>query len=92
MPYLQLDTPFKHSVEDKRRLAKRFGEIYSVEMSANVHRLTVAIRELGEGGCLRCTDGEPYPAGILMLDIREGRSAEKREQVAWMLVRASFPA
>lgn len=88
MPYLQLDTPFRHSVEDKQRLAKRFGEIYSVEMAASVHRLTVAIRELGDGGCWRCTDGEPYPAAILMCDIREGRTAQKREELAWKLVRA----
>lgn len=88
MPYLQLDTPFTHSTEDKRRLAKRFGEIYSNDMAANVNRLTVAIRELGEGGCWRCSEGEPYPAGILMLDIREGRTAEKREALAWRLVEA----
>jgi phenylpyruvate tautomerase PptA (4-oxalocrotonate tautomerase family) len=88
MPYLQLDTPFKHSAEDKQKLAKRFGEIYSIEMSANINRLTVAIRELGESGCWRCGDGAPYPAAILMCDIREGRSAEKREDLAWKLVRA----
>jgi hypothetical protein len=29
MPYLQLDTPFKHTTERKRRLARRLGEIYS---------------------------------------------------------------
>jgi hypothetical protein len=28
MPYLQLDTPFKHTAEQKRRLAMRLGEIY----------------------------------------------------------------
>lgn len=88
MPYLQLDTPFHHSDDDKRALAKRFGEIYSVHMSANVNRLTVAIRELGEGGIWRCGAGDPYPAGILMLDIREGRTADTREQLAWKLVGA----
>jgi hypothetical protein len=88
MPYLQLDTAFTHSVDAKHRLAKRLGEIYSVEMASNVNRLTVAIRELGEGGCWRCGDGEPYPAGILMCDIRIGRSAEKREALAWKLVAA----
>jgi hypothetical protein len=88
MPYLQLDTPFQHSLENKKRLAKRFGEIYSAEMASNVHRLTVSIRELGEGGCWRCGDGEPYPAGILMCDIREGREAAQREALAWKLVRA----
>ena len=42
-----------------------------------IERVTVAIRELGEGGCWRCGDGEPYPAGI-----------QKREALAWKLVRA----
>ncbi|MGC1304167.1 MAG: hypothetical protein WA840_17505 [Caulobacteraceae bacterium] len=88
MPYLQLDTPFRHSVDDKRRLARRLGEIYAAEMASNVHRLTVSIRELGEGGCWRCGDGEPYPAGILMCDIREGRDRQRREALAWKLVRA----
>lgn len=88
MPYLQLDTPFTHSFEEKRRLAKRLGEIYSTEMSSNVHRITVAIRELGDAGCWRCGDGEPYPAAILMCDIRGGRDRETRSALAWKLVRA----
>jgi phenylpyruvate tautomerase PptA (4-oxalocrotonate tautomerase family) len=50
MPYLQLDTPFKHTTEQKRRLAKRLGEIYSTKMTSNINCLSVAIRELGEGG------------------------------------------
>jgi len=88
MPYLQLDTPFRHSLEEKRLLAKRFGEIYSAAMQSNVHRITVTIRELGEGGCWRCSEGDPYPAGILMCDIRAGRDKEKREALAWQLIRA----
>jgi phenylpyruvate tautomerase PptA (4-oxalocrotonate tautomerase family) len=48
VPYLQLDTPFSYSKEQKRGLAKRLGEIYSSEMNSNVERLTVAIRELGD--------------------------------------------
>ena len=80
MPYLQLDTPFSHTTEQKRRLAQRLGEIYSTRMSSNINRLTVAIRELGEGGMWRCGDGpdDPRPAAILMCDIRRGRSAELR--------------
>jgi phenylpyruvate tautomerase PptA (4-oxalocrotonate tautomerase family) len=88
MPYLQLDTPFSHSIDDKRRLAKRIGEIYSSTMSASVDRITIAIRELGEGGCWRCGEADPYPAGILMCDIRVGRDKETREALAWKLVRA----
>ena len=90
MPYLQLDTPFSHTTEQKRRLAQRLGEIYSTRMSSNINRLTVAIRELGEGGMWRCGDGpgDPRPAAILMCDIRRGRSAALRCALAAELVQA----
>ncbi len=90
MPYLQLDTPFSHTTEQKRRLAKRLGEIYSTKMTSNINRLSVAIRELGEGGLWRCGDGpnDPRLAAILMCDIRRGRSAELRGELAAELVKA----
>ena len=90
MPYLQLDTPFSHTPEQKRRLARRLGEIYSTRMTSNLNRLSVAIRELGEGGLWRCGDGpsDPRPAAILMCDIRKGRSAALRAQLAAELVKA----
>src|SRR5438034_3310952 len=40
------------------------------------------IRELGEGGVWRSIDGEPTPVSVLMCDIRRGRSAELRMEVA----------
>ena len=90
MPYLQLDTPFSHSTEDKRRLAERLGEIYSRQMNANRNRLTVSIRELGEGSVWRCGDGDEYPkpVGLLMCDIRRGRPVEVRAELAAMLLDA----
>ena len=88
MPYLQLDTSFPLSVDVKRRLAKRLGEIYSQTMSSNINRLTVAIRELGEGSVWRCGLDAPRPAALLMCDIRRGRTAEHRAQLAKRLVEA----
>ena len=90
MPYLQLDTPFSHSVEDKRRLAARFGEIYTTSMTSDINRLSVCIREVGEGGLWRCGDGtdDPRPAGLLMCDIRRGRPAEQRAALAERLLEA----
>jgi phenylpyruvate tautomerase PptA (4-oxalocrotonate tautomerase family) len=90
MPYLQLDTPFKHTTGQKRHLARRLGEIYSTKMTSNVNRLSVAIRELDEGGLWRCGDGpdDPRPAAVLMCDIRKGRSAKLRGELAAMLVEA----
>ena len=90
MPYLQLDTPFTHTTEQKRRLAKRLGEIYSTKMASNINRLSVAIRELDEGGLWRCGDGpdDPRPAAVLMCDIRKGRSAKLRAELAADLVKA----
>jgi phenylpyruvate tautomerase PptA (4-oxalocrotonate tautomerase family) len=77
MPYLQLDTPFTYTADQKQRLAKRLGNIYSTEMDANINRITIAVRELGDGGCWRCGPEDPRPAALLMCDIREGRSAER---------------
>jgi phenylpyruvate tautomerase PptA (4-oxalocrotonate tautomerase family) len=88
MPYLQLDTPFSCSIEDKQRLAKRLGEIYSQTMNSNINRLTVAIRELGPGSVWRCGEGDPRPAALLMCDIRRGRTAELRAKLARRLIDA----
>ena len=76
---------------DQRRLAKRLGENYATKMSSNINRLSVAIRELEEGGLWRCADGpdDPRPAAILMCDIRRGRSAKLRGELAAELVKAS---
>jgi phenylpyruvate tautomerase PptA (4-oxalocrotonate tautomerase family) len=86
MPYLQLDIPRSYSVAVKRDLARRMGEIYSQMMHASVTRISIAIRELSEGGLWRCTAGEPYPAALLMCDVRRGRAAEQREALAKALV------
>ncbi len=88
MPYLQLDVSRTYTTEVKRELARRLGEIFSRVMQADVRRISIAIRELGEGGLWRCTDGEPYPAALLMCDIRRGRPAEQRAALAEALVNA----
>jgi phenylpyruvate tautomerase PptA (4-oxalocrotonate tautomerase family) len=88
MPYLQLDTPFSCTIDQKRRLAKRMGEIYSDVMSANINRISIAIRELGEGGLWRCGPEEPRPVAFLMCDIRRGREKEVRAELARQLVAA----
>lgn len=88
MPYLQLDTPFSYSAEAKQRLAKELGAIYAGQMSSNINRLTVAIRELGDGGVWRCGEGEPRPAALLMCDIRRGRPAAQRAELARLLIQA----
>ncbi len=84
MPYLQLDVNGHYSVADKQRLAARLSETYSRMMAVDIRRVTVAIRELGEGSVWRIADlgGEPAASALLMLDIRKGRSAEQRMEVA----------
>jgi phenylpyruvate tautomerase PptA (4-oxalocrotonate tautomerase family) len=88
MPYLQLDISRNYPTDVKRKLAGRLGEIYSRIMQADVRRISIAIRELGEGGLWRCTGEEPYPAALLMCDIRRGRPAEQRARLAEALVGA----
>ena len=84
MPYLQLDTNGHYAPDVKKRLVAAMCETYARMMSVDIRRISVAIRELGEGGLWRIPDvgGEPVPASILMLDIREGRPPELRMAVA----------
>uniref|UniRef100_UPI003F492C94 tautomerase n=1 Tax=Cupriavidus yeoncheonensis TaxID=1462994 RepID=UPI003F492C94 len=84
MPYLQLDVNGHYPVADKKQLAARLIQTYSGMMSVDIRRITVAIRELGEGGVWRITKpgDEPEPVSIMMLDIRKGRSPELRMAVA----------
>jgi len=84
MPYLQLDVTGSYSVDDKRRLAAAMSETYASMMSVDIRRISVAIRELGEGGIWRIPEvgGEPVPVALLMLDIRRGRPADLRMEVA----------
>jgi phenylpyruvate tautomerase PptA (4-oxalocrotonate tautomerase family) len=88
MPYLQLDTPFSYSTEIKQRLAKRLGAIYAETMNSNINRISVAIRQLGEGSVWRCGEADPRPAALLMCDIRRGRPAQQRAELARMLIDA----
>ncbi|QNK65465.1 tautomerase family protein [Variovorax sp. PAMC26660] len=87
MPYLQLDVNGTHLVADKKRLAKKLSETYAQMMSVDIRRISIAIREVGEGGVWRMVDGEPVEVSVLMCDIRRGRSAELRLEVAKALCR-----
>ncbi|WP_420225337.1 tautomerase family protein [Pigmentiphaga litoralis] len=84
MPYLQLDVNARYPVEVKQRLAAKMCATYAEMMSVDIRRISVAIRELGEGGVWRITEAgnDPVPVSMLMLDIRRGRPAEQRMQVA----------
>lgn len=88
MPYLQIDVPNRYPLAQKQRLAKRLGEIYAEIMQASVRRISIAVRELADGGIWRCTEGEPYQAALLMCDIRRGRPAGQRARLAQALIDA----
>jgi len=85
MPYLQLDVNGQYPAEDKQRLASRLCETYAEMMDLEIERITVAIRELGDGAIWRVLEGELKPVSMLMCDIRRGRSAEHRMRVAQAL-------
>jgi phenylpyruvate tautomerase PptA (4-oxalocrotonate tautomerase family) len=70
MPYLQLDVANHYPVDVKRDLARRLGNIFARAMQTTPDMVTVAFRELGEGGVWRCNAGEPEPAALLSCDIR----------------------
>lgn len=82
MPYLQLDVNGHYAPEQKEQLARALCDTYSTMMSVDIARISVAIRELGEGAVWRTVDGTLTPVSVLMCDIRRGRSAELRLQVA----------
>jgi hypothetical protein len=84
MPYLQLDVNDHYPAGDKKRLAAAMCETYAAMMTVDIRRISVAIRELGKGGVWRIPEvgGEPVPVSMLMLDIRRGRPAELRMEVA----------
>jgi phenylpyruvate tautomerase PptA (4-oxalocrotonate tautomerase family) len=88
MPYLQLDVSNHYPVEVKRDLARRLGDSYARIMQTTPELVTVAFRELGEGGVWCCGGGEPQPAALLSCDIRRGRPAEQRAELAQALIDA----
>ncbi|MFD2288050.1 tautomerase [Pedobacter petrophilus] len=78
MPYLQLEVIRNYPYETKQLLAKKLGVLYSDIMKVDQNRITISIRELGEGSIWRCSNTEPMPAAIMMCDIRSGREANTR--------------
>jgi phenylpyruvate tautomerase PptA (4-oxalocrotonate tautomerase family) len=88
MPYLQLDVPDHYPVDVKRRLARCLGDHYARIMQTKPHRVTVAFRELGEGGVWACGASEPEPAAMIVCDVRRGRPAEQRAELAQAMIDA----
>jgi phenylpyruvate tautomerase PptA (4-oxalocrotonate tautomerase family) len=86
MPYLQIEVIRNYPVETKRLLAKAIGAAYSRIMQASPDRITVVIRELGEGAIWRCSAEDPAPGAIMMCDIRIGRTKDTREALSKKLV------
>ena len=82
MPYLQLDVNDTYSTDTKKALAGKMAATYADLMKVDIRRISIAIREVGQGGVWRTVDGEPVPVAVLMCDIRRGRPAELRMQVA----------
>ena len=86
MPYLHLDVPNHYPVDVKRALARRLGDHYARIMQTTPNLVTVAFRELGEGGVWCCGAGEPEPAAMLSCDVRRGRPPEQRAELAQALI------
>lgn len=82
MPYLQLDVNDSYPVDVKKELAKKMATTYADLMTVDIRRISIAIREVGQGGVWRTVDGEPVPVSVLMCDIRKGRPPELRMEVA----------
>jgi len=92
MPYLQIDVPQHYPPDVKRDLARRLGALYAEIMLTTPDKVSVAFRELAEGGLWRCGEGPPAPAAVLMCDVRRGRPPEQRARLAQALVDACVEA
>jgi phenylpyruvate tautomerase PptA (4-oxalocrotonate tautomerase family) len=88
MPYLQLDLPRHYPVDVKRDLARRLGDEYARIMQTTPDLVTIAFRELGEGGVWSCSAGAPEPAAMICCDIRRGRPPAQRAELAQALIDA----
>jgi phenylpyruvate tautomerase PptA (4-oxalocrotonate tautomerase family) len=86
MPSLQLFALPTYPPGVKRALAGRLGNAYAEIMETELGIVTVAIPDMGTDGVWRCADGGPEPAALLMCDIRQGRSAERRAELARRLI------
>jgi phenylpyruvate tautomerase PptA (4-oxalocrotonate tautomerase family) len=91
MPYLQLDVPARYTLEVKRGLARRLGNLYAEIMQTTPDLVDVSIREL-EDGVWHCGYQEPVPGAVLMAEIRRGRPAEQRARLAEALLDACVEA
>jgi len=88
MPDLQLDVPHHYPTDVKRALARRWGDSFACIMQTTPDLVTVAFRELAEGGVWCCGAGEPEPAALISCDIRRGRPPEQRAELAQALIDA----
>lgn len=86
MPSLQLDLPLVMDVDTKKALAREIGAIYVEVMQIRADIITISIHDLGPGGVWRCSDDEPSLAGLVMCDVRAGRSTETRGLLARRIV------
>jgi phenylpyruvate tautomerase PptA (4-oxalocrotonate tautomerase family) len=87
MPCLQLDVNDRYPAADKKQLAARLCDTYARLMSVDIRRISIVIREVGQGGVWRTVGGELVPVAVLMCDIRRGRPADLRMEVAKALCR-----
>lgn len=86
MPYLQLDVNGRYPADQKKALARKLCESYVALMKVDIRRISIAIRECGDGSIWRTIDGELTPVSVLTCDIRQGRSPELRLALAKQLI------
>ena len=86
MPSLQLLGHSTYPAGVKRALADRLGTTYAATMDTELETITVAIPDMGADSVWRCGEAGPAPAALLMCDIRQGRSAARRAELARRLI------
>jgi phenylpyruvate tautomerase PptA (4-oxalocrotonate tautomerase family) len=86
VPSLQLLALSAYPPGVKRALSERLGATYAEVMDTELEIITVAIPDMGADGVWRCGRAGAEPAALLMCDIRHGRSAQRRADLARRLI------
>lgn len=69
-----------------RSVKQCLGQFYARHLPADVRHVNVAIRELGDGSVWPRGGAEPRPVALILCDIRRGRRAAQRSELARQLV------
>ncbi|EMA04906.1 tautomerase family protein [Haloferax denitrificans] len=85
MPHLQFDLDFEVTAREADRFASEMAELYAERMDADTDYAAVSVREVRAIHLGRATGDKTV---VLQADIRAGRSAERKRDLALAVIEA----